>query len=118
MKLFHKLGILLIAAASLTVWAEGDADSKDVTGEIVDLSCYISHNASGEKHAKCAKSCAAKGLPIGVLTEAGEVYLLIENHDKADAYAMAKEKAAETVTVSGVVFDKGGVKAIQVLAVN
>ena len=89
----------------------------DVKGEIVDMSCYVSHGARGEKHAKCAMGCAKKGLPIGVLTESGDLYLIIENHDNADAYAAAKEKAASTVTVQGTVFEKNGMKAIQVAAI-
>ena len=118
MNWLKRCSFLIVLMAPFVVFAGDEKEATDVTGEIVDMSCYISHGARGEKHAKCAKGCASKGLPIGILTESGDLYLLIENHDQADAYATAKEKAAENVTVNGMVFESGGVKAIQVLAVN
>ena len=57
-----------------------------MSGEIVDLSCYLSKGSKGKRHKTCAEMCAKKGLPIGVITEAGDVYLLIEDHDNPDPY--------------------------------
>jgi hypothetical protein len=44
------------------------AASKEVTGEVVDMMCYVDHNAVGEKQllscgAKCIKSC----VPVGIV---------------------------------------------------
>ena len=36
-----------------------------VTGEVLDLACYLDHGAHGEKHADCAKMCISSGLPVG-----------------------------------------------------
>ena len=92
----------------------GEGEETKVTGEIVDLSCYVAHGASGEKHRKCAQGCINKGLPMGILTAEGDVYLLMEDHDKADAYATAKGHAADKVEITGVMFEKGGMKGLQV----
>ena len=51
---------------------------------------------------------------MGLLTKSNDVYLLIENHDKAKAYKEAINHAAETITVKGKVYNSGGVRAIQV----
>ena len=49
---------------------------------------------------------------MGLLTSDGKVYLIVENHDKKDAYAEAKKHAGEQITVTGTLSDKGGLAAI------
>lgn len=99
--------------------ATAKTGQQTITGEILDMSCYLDHGAKGEGHAKCAKGCIlTKHLPAGILGKDGQVYLLIENHDNADAYKAAIEHAAETITISGKVVNKNGVQAIQVSKVK
>src|SRR6476646_7570107 len=60
---FMKIAVVLtftaaLAAAPLALAAEpekADASTKAVTGEIVDMMCYVDHNAVGEKHASCGE---------------------------------------------------------------
>jgi hypothetical protein len=85
-----------------------------VNGEVVDLACYLSKGSKGKRHKACAELCAKKGLPLGVLTESGDVYLLIEDHDNPDPYAAAKGLAGENAEVTGKKFTKGGVQSILV----
>lgn len=85
-----------------------------VKGEVLDMSCYMSHGAHGAGHAMCAKMCLKKGLPAGLLTSNGQVYLLVEDHDKADAYETAIKHAADKVTVTGKYANKNGVQALVV----
>ncbi len=92
------------------------AGEETLKGEILDLSCYMSQGAHGKEHQKCAQSCINRGIPMGLLTEKGEVYLLLENHKQAEAYATAKSNAAETVEIKGTVSEKGGIKSITVNA--
>src|SRR5213080_5160255 len=47
-----------------------------VTGEVLDMTCYIAYNLSGPEHAKCARVCIRNGLPVGIKSEDGKVYLL------------------------------------------
>lgn len=89
-------------------------DQVSVSGEVVDLTCYLSKGSKGKRHKACAEACAKKGLPIGVLTDAGDVYLLIEDHDNPGPYDAAKGLAGEQVEVSGKKFTKGGVQSILV----
>lgn len=127
MKTSVHVAAVLALAVSGAVWAhEGEkhdtAESKGavkvtMTGEIVDMNCYSAHDGRGAKHATCAKECALDGAPIGLLTEDGKVYLLLENHDKPKLkkpYKEARGKVAETVTIMGDRYDRGGVPAIVV----
>jgi len=93
---------------------KGANEEKSITGEVVDLSCFIDHDARGAKHKKCARTCAAKGLPMGIVTEAGDLYLFIEDHGKAKHYKSAINHAAEVITVTGTVSSKNGIRAIKV----
>jgi hypothetical protein len=60
----------------------GEASGKDVTvsGEVVDMVCYIDHNATGPEHADCAQKCIKMGLPVGIKGDDGKTYLLIGEH--------------------------------------
>lgn len=87
-----------------------------VKGEIVDLACYLSKGSKGKRHKTCAELCAKKGLPLGVLTDAGDVYLLIEDHDDPGPYDAVKGLAGDQAEVSGKKFTKGGVQSILVSA--
>lgn len=112
------VGLVLLTAA---IWVSaqqkhGERESKTVTiqGEVVDLSCYLSHEGRGEKHAKCAIACIKKGLPMGILTDDGKLFVVLEDHAKADAYQQLKKSAAKKVTVTGIVYARGGVTGIAV----
>ena len=90
-----------------------------VTGEVIDLSCYLHHpqTSTGASHRKCAETCAKKGLPMGLLTSDKQVFLLLEDHDNPKAYAAALAKAAQQATVEGDKANVGGVQAVIVESV-
>ena len=92
------------------------ARADTLTGEVVDLACYMVHPESGRGagHRKCAETCVKKGLPIGLLAEDKQVYLLLEDHENPKPYAQLKDKAAEKVTVEGEKVSQGGVQGMVV----
>ncbi len=120
------VGVLLLLAAAITVQAgdETKADPKaapkeapktvSVTGEIVDMGCYLAEGAHGEQHKSCATMCLSGGMPMGLLTSDGKLYLLTMSHDNADPFNSAKKMAAEKVTITGVMEERNGVKALEV----
>jgi hypothetical protein len=67
-----------------------------VTGEIVDLSCYLQLGKHGEKHVGCGKKCLAAGQPIGLVAKDGSLYMLMEEeHDpRRDGQTAGFRKAA------------------------
>jgi len=107
---------LLLVLARVT---SGNAqEAVTVRGEIVDLACYMAKGSMGPTHKACAQMCARKGVPIGVLTEQGEVYLLLSNDQDADAYEAAKKMAGEKVDITGKKLNKGGLAGIAVDSVK
>jgi hypothetical protein len=93
---------------------EGGEGGKDVTvtGEIVDLACYMGHEAMGAKHGKCAKQCIKGGSPMGLKAENGEVWLLINDHESEKAFTAAKDLAGDKATVTGHTTKKGGLQGL------
>jgi hypothetical protein len=89
-------------------------DQVSMSGEVVDLACYLSKGSKGTRHKACAQMCAKKGMPLGLLTESGDVYLLIEDHDNPSPYESVKELAGEQAQVAGKKFTKGGMQSILV----
>jgi len=116
--------VLLLVGVALTWLAGAPRTSADelayenevtVSGEVLDLTCYLADGKKGPSHKACAKLCAKKGLPLGLLTDAGEVYLLIENHDDPDPYDNLKKLAGTDVEVKGVKFSRDGMSSLMVL---
>lgn len=83
---------------------------KTVTGEVVDMMCYVDHNATGEKHAQCAAKCIKGGGPVGILSE-GKAYLVVGDHKPMND--QLAEYAGKTITVKGKMANNGGITMIE-----
>ena len=107
--------LLFITLAS---FIDKKVESKTVTGEILDMKCYMTSGAHGDSHKDCAAMCLKGGAPMGILADDGKVYLLIEGKNDSGAFEEAKKHAGETVTVTGTLSEKNGVQAIIVTEVK
>jgi hypothetical protein len=89
-----------------------------LTGEIVDFSCYLQVGKHGEKHRACGQKCFTNGQPIGLLTQDGSLYMLMEEeHDPrrdglTEFRKAATEHVAHIMEVSGTEASHGGYKAL------
>ena len=77
-----------------------------VTGEVLDMACYIASNLSGPEHAECARTCIRNGLPVGIKAPDGKAYLLVGANMPLNA--QLADYAAKTVTVKGIVRRREG----------
>ena len=109
------LGILFLSFQSFIFKND---DSKTVTGEILDMKCYMASGAHGDGHKECAATCINGGAPMGILTDDGKVYLLIEGSKNSDAYNNAQKFAGEQVILTGTVSEKDGKQALIVTEVK
>jgi hypothetical protein len=60
--------------------------------------------------------CAKRGAPLGVLTEAGDLYLLVDDHNAPEPYETAKKLAGDRAEIKGSKFTKQGLAGIVVEA--
>jgi hypothetical protein len=86
------------------------AATKTVTGEIVDMMCFVDHNASGDKHAACAAKCIKGGGPVGISSE-GKTYLVVGEHKPMND--QLAEYAGKTITLKGKVAEREGIAMIE-----
>ena len=109
---------VVLSLSGLCAFAQPKGDAVTIKGEVVDLWCYLEGGDHGAEHKKCAVTCAKAGNPIALLSEKGDLYVLmgIKDHDPAKDTLI--EKMAENVTVEGTLVKKGGVQAIYVTAIK
>ena len=87
------------------------AASKEVTGEVVDMMCYVDHNAVGEKHGQtCGAKCVKNGGPVGIVSD-GKAYLVVGEHKPMND--QLAEYCGKTVTLKGKMADRGGIAMIE-----
>ena len=94
--------------------------TKTVVGEIVDFSCYLEVGKHGDKHRDCAQKCFRNGQPIGLLTEDGGLYMLMEEeHDpRRDGMGVFRQAAIDhaghIMEVTGTASSVNGFNALYV----
>lgn len=95
--------------------------SATVTGEVIDMSCYLQLGKHGAPHVLCGRKCIVAGQPIGLLASNGTVYMIMEEeHDpRRDGQTSAFRKAAadhlgHIMEVTGTETSHGGYRAIYV----
>ncbi|HEY6111366.1 MAG TPA: hypothetical protein VIV62_02505 [Chthoniobacterales bacterium] len=86
------------------------AAEKSVTGEVVDLMCYIDHGATGDKHSACGSKCIKGGGPVGIV-ENGKAYLVVGEHKPINDELA--ESCGKTVTIKGKVAERGGMVMLE-----
>jgi hypothetical protein len=87
------------------------AAEKTVTGEVVDMMCYVDHNAVGEKHGQsCGAKCIKNGGPVGIV-ENGKAYLVVGEHKPMND--QLAEYCGKTVTLKGKMAERGGIPMLE-----
>lgn len=84
-----------------------------LTGEVIGLTCYMAHGGRGPEHAACATECLKKGLPAGILTGEGKVWVLTMADHTAPGPRLA-DLAAEQVRAIGRIRSGGGQQIFEV----
>src|SRR5215471_515075 len=84
-----------------------------VTGEVLEMTCYIASNLSGPDHAKCARICIRSGEPAGIKAQDGKVYLLTGEPGHSVNAELA-DYAAQVVTIRGKQTVRDGFAQLQV----
>jgi len=85
-----------------------------IVGEVIDHVCYIRHDSKGEAHKKCAEYCAGLGITLAILNEENEEVLLAFPVGHANPNEKLMDYIAQRVKVTGTIWEKGGLKGIEV----
>jgi hypothetical protein len=119
------LAALTLIAAAPPQRTPGPKKPVTITGEILDMGCYVSRGLHDEIHRQCALRCLASGVPMGLLARDSTVYYLTQNHDRAmdpsgygppDPYVQCRDWPAKQVAVTGYLWERDGYKELEVRA--
>ena len=116
------LAVCLLAGPVAAFAHEGnegtEAEGKPavITGEVVDLACYLGDGDRGPKHQQCAQKCIESGLPVGIKT-AKALYLVIGS-EHGPANKDLAPLAAKTVIAEGTVSERDGIHLIAIKKVT
>ena len=106
--------------ASPALAAEGERIT--VKGELIDTWCYFSgvmgspESTLGSAHHTCALWCSAGGVPVGLLADDGQVYMVlkIEGSDDVNGGDTLLTLASDTITADGMVYRRDGLNYLVV----
>ncbi|MEQ8903562.1 MAG: hypothetical protein RID11_12290 [Roseovarius sp.] len=111
---------VLLSVPMVAQAAEGERIQ--VTGEIIDTWCYYSgvmggpDAVTGTAHHTCALWCSAGGIPVGLLGEDGEVYMVlkIEGDDGSAGGDTQLRLASHEITADGMLYRRDGLNYLVV----
>lgn len=109
----------ITGAAAAFAWQEHSHEQQggkaaQITGLVVDIACFVGHDSSGPKHAKCAEVCARAGNPLAIYDEATKTLYLPVSLDHRNPNTRLVEFIEKKVRVSGRVMEKAGLMGIAI----
>ena len=115
------LVIFCLFAIAISMTAQEKKEKKEkkeqkevtITGEIIDMKCYLTGmmGGKGDDHKQCSVDCIKGGLPVGIVDEKTEkVFTLVPRKGMEGANATLVQYAAQRVSVTGTLVEKGGAK--------
>ncbi len=110
----------LFIVQSAPAFAAKEGKVIEVKGEIIDTWCYFSgvmggpDAVTGSAHHTCALWCAAGGIPIGMRTEDGKVFMVLKIKDEQplEPTDTIMEIQSDVVTAKGTHFERDGIDYI------
>jgi hypothetical protein len=115
-RIFAVVVIASFATAPLALAHDehGKADAaaeKTVTGEVVDMMCYVDHNAMGDSHGQsCGSKCIKNGGPVGIV-ENGKAYIVVGEHKPMNDELA--DSCGKTITLKGKFIERGGIAMLE-----
>lgn len=102
--------------------ASTQAKPIEIKGEIIDTWCYLSGVMGGEDavigtaHHTCALWCAAGGIPVGVLDEDGQIYMVLKlkGEDAVSRSDNIMKIQSDIITAKGMHYVRDGVNYLVV----
>jgi hypothetical protein len=103
-------GLAMIAAA----WTRPAPahQPETVSGTVVDIACKFTKGESGPTHLACAEMCANAGVPLGILTADGRLYIPMKHGEGPNTPLL--RYAEQDVVATGRVFSAAGAFIIEI----
>jgi type 1 fimbria pilin len=100
---------ILASAATLALFAlplsaqamQHGGDKVTLTGQVIDVNCYTTHQTHGAQHKACAVACANKGVALAILTTDGTIYMPVSSKPADPQNSRMVQFAEGKVKVTG-----------------
>lgn len=110
-----------LSAFLLTPWSAHAGQTPKritVTGEVIDSWCYLSEImwATGSAHHQCAVWCARGGIPVGILGDDEQVYIVLKMNNDPDVISHDRILRMQTneVVVEGDLYERDSIKYLAI----
>ena len=115
------ISALLIMFGAIGAQA-AEGERIQIKGEIIDTWCYYSgvmggpEAVTGSAHHTCALWCSAGGIPVGLLTEDGTVYMVLKIEGDANSAGGDTQLnlASHEITADGMLYQRDGLNYLVV----
>ena len=108
----------VLFAATGTLIAQPKGAHTTISGELIDMWCYLEGGDRGPAKKVCATACAKAGNPIAILDAKGNVYVAAGLKDHQPAQELLIGRMSDQVTVTGTLVKNGGVQMIYIDSVK
>ena|SRR5690242_2631483 len=98
--------------------AAGAGDQVTLTGQVIDVNCYSTHQLSGAQHKNCATACANKGVSLAILTNDGTIYMPVSSKPADPQNSRLLAFAEGKVKVTGTHRMANGLHTIEIATVE
>jgi type 1 fimbria pilin len=98
--------------------AAGAGDQVTLTGQVIDVNCYSTHQLSGAQHKSCATACANKGVSLAILTNDGTIYMPVSSKPADPQNSRLLAFAEGKVKVTGTHRMANGLHTIEIATVE
>ena len=111
----------LLALIPLTLAAQAHeaaaGTEMTITGQVIDLNCYVTNGASGAGHKACASGCSKAGVPLGILSSDGTIYMPVSSKPGDPQNAKLSAFSEGNVKVTGIHRMSHGLHTIEIKTV-
>lgn len=112
------LALFALPLAAQEMKAMQASDEKTISGQVIDVNCYVAMGASGAGHKACAEGCAKAGVQLAILGTDGNVYAAISSKPMDAQNAKLLPFAEGKVKVTGTHRFKNGLHTIEIKTIE
>ena len=98
--------------------AQPKGERVTVTGEVVEMWCYLEAGDRGAAKKACATACAKAGNPIALVDDQGQLFVLAGLKSHQPAQELLLGKMSERVTITGTLVKNPNAQMIYIDAVR
>ncbi|HJP22377.1 MAG: hypothetical protein QF546_03915 [Alphaproteobacteria bacterium] len=118
MRILNQLAVPLLATLMIVSAAQAAPERVRLSGEIIDPWCAITEImvGRGSAHHQCAIWCAVGGIPVGLIADDGEIYIIMkfETDDSSVANPGLVRVQTNRLVVEGDLYRRDGLNYLAV----